>query len=163
VYMKVNGKEELTDADIFTYHHYRRGHRADDTFGGWYKVWSVADAKDGKILVEAYGDETAGKRDVSFMTVIESPGAEPPWESEYYVSGPYKEAGLMGVVIVPHTEPPVTFAGDKLKAASDCPAELASAVEAFNKGDVERTKTRRTRRITRPGFTAPSAISSWPG
>ena len=141
VYMKVNGKEELTDADIFTYHHYRRGHRADDTFGGWYKVWSVADAKDGKIVVEAYGDETAGKRDVSFMTVIESPGAEPPWETKYYVSGPYKEAGLMGVVIVPHTEPPVLFAGDKLKAASDCPPDLASAVEAFNKGDLERTKT----------------------
>jgi len=141
VYVKVNGKEVLTDADIFTYHHYRRGHRDDQALGGWHKAWSVTDAKDGKIVVEAYGDETAGKRDVSFMTVVEIPGDEPPWETEYYVSGPFKEAGLMSVVIVPHTDPPILFAGDKLKAAADCPTELASVVNAFNKGDVEQAKT----------------------
>jgi len=140
VYVKVNGKEGLTDADIFTYHHYRRGHRADGTYGAWYKVWSVADASEGQVRVEVYGDETAGKRTFQFE-VSTSSGDIEPFVEDYAVSGPYKEAGLMGVVIVPHTEPQVLFAGDKLKAAANSPAKLASAVEAFNKGDVERVKT----------------------
>jgi acetyl esterase/lipase len=141
VFARINGQEVLRDTDIFTYHHYRRGHRDDGAFGGWHKIWAVTDAPHGQITIEAYGDETAGKRSFEMVT-YEDLRQEVIERGTYSHAGPFREVGLMGVVVVPHTDAPFEFAGDKLHASEGCPTELAAAAEAFNAGELAQAKKR---------------------